>query len=53
MRPLAQNARLFDVLPGDQRFLMTRPVAGSEDAGPGSLILVENFFDELEEVLSR
>ena len=40
-------ARVYDVAPDDNRFLMTRLV-GSEE-GSASVILVLNFFEELKE----
>jgi serine/threonine protein kinase/WD40 repeat protein len=45
--------RTYDVMPDDQRFLMTRALGGGDDLGSNRLILVENFFDELEGALSR
>jgi serine/threonine-protein kinase len=46
----ASNGRMWDVAPGDQRFLMLRPIAGNT---PSELIVVENFFQELKALAPR
>ena len=43
----------YDVSPDDQRFLMARRsglTAGGEDSGPLRFVVVQNFFEELNEV---
>jgi serine/threonine-protein kinase len=37
----------YDVVPGDQRFILTKRVTGDREAGFGELIVVENFLEDL------
>ena len=46
----ADNGRMWDVAPGDQRFLMLRIVPSEV---PTELIVVENFFEELRAKVTR
>jgi hypothetical protein len=41
----ARNRQQYDVAPGDRRFLMIREPG---DAGPGTVVYVENWFAELQ-----
>jgi len=40
--------RVYAVLPGDTTFLFVRPVQAQGSAAPSSLVLVENWFQDLE-----
>jgi len=42
----------YDVAPDDERFLMPSPRADVESGG-GSYILVQNFFEELKELVGN
>ena len=46
----ADPGRMWDVTPGDYRFLMLRIVPGEV---PTELIVVENFFEELQAKVKR
>jgi serine/threonine-protein kinase len=46
----ADNGRMWDVAPGDQRFLMLRLIGGDTSS---ELIVVENFFEELKTKVPR
>ena len=46
-------ADAYDVAPDDQRFLMGRFFQGNEEAGASSLIMVQNFFEELKRLVPR
>ena len=46
----ADTGRMWDVTPGDHRFLMLRIVPGEV---PTELIVVENFFEELQAKVKR
>jgi serine/threonine-protein kinase len=46
---LSANYTAYDVTPDDRRFVMVRAVSSwNEEAAPGALILVENWFEELK-----
>ena len=46
------NGRSYDVAPDGQRFLMIKEGGGAEDASaPASLIIVENWFEELRRLV--
>jgi serine/threonine-protein kinase len=49
----AGNSRYYDVAPGDQRFLFLQQITttGTTNATPDPLILVENWFSELNPLL--
>ena len=46
-----RDDRFYDVALDDQRFLTTRPVGVEEGLEPTSTILVQNFFEELKELV--
>ncbi|MSR37143.1 MAG: hypothetical protein EXR95_10980 [Gemmatimonadetes bacterium] len=45
------NDRRYDVARDDERFLMTRPV--ESDGSSDSVVLVQNFFEELKRLVPR
>jgi serine/threonine-protein kinase len=49
---LDANNTNFDIAPDDERFIMQR-VIGSDAGGVGSLILVENWFEEVKQRVGR
>ena len=50
-RFLPSTSRSYDVS-GDGRFLMLKPVAGSESApAPTSLVVIQNFHEELKRLV--
>ena len=44
-------ADAYDVAPDDERFLMGRIYQGNEESGASSLIMVQNFFEELKRLV--
>jgi len=46
----AENGRMYDVAPGDQRFLMLRALP---DSTPSQVVVVQNFFEELRRKVPR
>jgi hypothetical protein len=52
--PLGGTDRVYDVSPDGRRFLMIKPVGSPEQtAAPTSLIVVQNWFEELKRLVPR
>ena len=48
------SARTYDVSPDGKRFLMIKPVGGfDQTAAPASLVVVQNWFEELKRLVPR
>lgn len=45
------DGRLYDIAPNGDRFLMIKEAEGSQPAGAGSLVIVQNWFEELKRLL--